>query len=365
MAIVALLVALVLPAMQRAREASRRMACVSNLRQLAVATLGFEVAKRHVPPGVQQSLFPTAPIFRGSSLFVHLLPWLEEAATAGAWIHADPLLNSSGGQGARTAVRLAVLLCPSDRIAVNPVAGQNGWFALTSFGGNGGTCSYPAADATCDGMFHTTGPASEPVANQQPVRLREVSDGTAHTILVGERSHTDANLEEFVSLGWTAPLATWGWWAPVVGRRAIGHVVLDTREQVNYRLPFGPANRSAASPPVSDGVSLAYHADRRFTAFGSEHADGANVAMADGRVLFLANDTDAMVLRALSTRSRAERRQIPGHVLGSARRFPLRGRQEQDVRAYPTPGRREPGRGFQPGRPFLQSARGHGRVRDA
>lgn len=306
MAIVGMLVALMLPAAQQAREASRRMACQSNLRQLAVATHGFEGAKQHVPPGVEQSLFPSAPIFRGSSLFVHLLPWLEEAAAAGTWIHADPLLNASGGQAARTAVRFAVLLCPADRIAVHPVAGQNGWFALTSFGGNGGSCSYPAADATCDGMFHTTGPASEPAANQRPVRMMQVSDGTTHTILVGERSHVDANLEEFAAVGWTAPLATWGWWAPVVGRRAIGHVVLDARASVNYRLPFGPATRRAASPPVSDGVSLAYHADRRFTAFGSEHADGANVAMVDGSVLVLADDTDAKVLQALATRSRTD-----------------------------------------------------------
>src|SRR5438309_502675 len=77
-AILSALMAVLLPAIQSAREASRRVQCQNNLRQLATATLNFESAKRQFPPGMHQVIFSNAPVYRGSSLFVHLLPQLEE-----------------------------------------------------------------------------------------------------------------------------------------------------------------------------------------------------------------------------------------------------------------------------------------------
>ena len=52
-------------------------------------------------------------------------------------------------------------------------------FALTSYGGNGGTYSYLPQQATADGVFHTTGEASDPTANQRPVRLKNIIDGAS------------------------------------------------------------------------------------------------------------------------------------------------------------------------------------------
>jgi prepilin-type processing-associated H-X9-DG protein len=302
-AITAALVALLTPAVQRAREASRQASCASNLRQLALAALGYESARRHVPPGVEQQVFAVAPVYRGTPLVVHLAPWLDEATVAGAWDHADPQANAQGGVLARTAVVLRGLVCPSDRLPANPVSSQGNWFALTSYGGNGGSCAYPATAATCDGMFHTTGSGAEPAVNQLPVRLTDVKDGASHTLFFGERSHVDDNLEAFATMGWTTSLSAWGCWAPAIGRRAIGHVVLDTRFGIDGRLPFGPTTRGSASPPVTDGVSLAYHADRRFVAYGAEHAGGVNVALVDGSVRPLVATADASIITSLGTRS--------------------------------------------------------------
>ncbi len=70
------------------------MQCQNNLRRLALATLNFESAARQFPPGVRQTLFTTAPVYRGSSLFVYVLPNIEEAKLRQAWDFTDPGNNT-------------------------------------------------------------------------------------------------------------------------------------------------------------------------------------------------------------------------------------------------------------------------------
>jgi prepilin-type processing-associated H-X9-DG protein len=189
---------------------------------------------------------------------------------------------------------------------VNPVLDQGWYYGLTSYGGNGGTRSYSPQFATTDGMFHTTGPASEPAANQRAVRLRDVSDGASQTLLFGERSHDDANLEQFAANGWTHSLKTWGWWGPSGGRKSIGHVTMSAMAEINYRIPFGPRGGGSANPPVTDGVSLSTYVDQRICAFGSEHPGGANLATVDGAVRFFTDNTSIVALHALATRAGGE-----------------------------------------------------------
>ena len=87
------------------------------------------------------------------------------------------------------------LVCPSDQIAQNPIVSATGnWtYALGSYGGNGGTRSYFPSSSTADGVFFTTGPASEPTLNQTAVGPEDITDGLSHTLLFGERSHYDPN----------------------------------------------------------------------------------------------------------------------------------------------------------------------------
>jgi prepilin-type N-terminal cleavage/methylation domain-containing protein/prepilin-type processing-associated H-X9-DG protein len=311
MAITGTLVALLLPAVQSAREASRRVQCQSNLRQLAVAALNFESGRRQFPPGLQQALFPAAPIYRGSSLFTYLLPQLEEKNLQQKWNFDDPLVNTVGGASARTATVLAVLLCPSDIIDQNPVQ-QNGWYSgLTSYGGNGGTRSYMPAQSTTDGIFHTTGPASEPNPNQRPVRLREVTDGASKTLLLGERNRNDPKFESFAAAGWNDSLKTWGAWGPSAGRKAAGQVIMSASSPINYQLPFDLAGAANASPPVNGATAFQDYAGMRLTAWGSNHPGGANLSLADGSVRFMADETSLAVLQALATRAGGEPIQAP------------------------------------------------------
>jgi prepilin-type N-terminal cleavage/methylation domain-containing protein/prepilin-type processing-associated H-X9-DG protein len=310
-AIVGALAALLLPAIQGARESGRRTQCQNNLRQLALATLNFESSQRQFPPGVEQVLFATAPVYRGSSLFVYLLPQMEETAVQQAWDFGDPQSNTLGGRAARTATVLPILVCPSDVIGQNPVVQQGWYYGLTSYGGNGGTRSFVPWSASTDGIFHTTGSASEPASGQHAVRLQMIADGTSKTVLLGERNHDDPNLELFVAQGWTQSLRTWGWWGPSGGRKAIGHVTMSAYSPINYQLPFVPATAANQSPPATDGVTFQEYVDRRFCAWGSNHPGGANFAFADGSGRFLADQTPLEVVRRLATRDGAETVEMP------------------------------------------------------
>lgn len=302
-AILGVLVALLLPAVQAARESARRSQCLNNLQQLAVAALSYEAAHREYPPGVQQSIFTSAPVYRGSTLFVYLSDRLEQESVEQSWNFDDPMKNTLGGRGALTATVIPAFLCPSDLLSENPIAQASLYYALTSYGGNGGTRSYFPAEATTDGMFHTTGPASEPLPHQRPVKMKDIADGASATLLFGERSHADENFETFAAKGWAQSLTTWGWWGAAGGRRSIGHVSLSAQAPINYQIPFTPETAAQTDPPVNDGVSFAVYGDRRASAYGSQHPGGANFAFSDGSARLLPDKMPLEVLRSLATRA--------------------------------------------------------------
>ncbi len=147
--------------------------------------------------------FPTAPRVRGWSLYVQLLPYFDQAPLYSQWDFANPIANESNGN---TAVILPVLLCPSATIPQNPYTKSSGAkYALTSYGGNGGTQSHPPASISGDGIFAGTGPAitTPPTVQHGLVRIRDVIDGTSSTILFGERSHFDPNYDTFFANGYS------------------------------------------------------------------------------------------------------------------------------------------------------------------
>jgi prepilin-type processing-associated H-X9-DG protein len=251
------------------------------------------------PPGQMRiSGFPTTPRVRGFSLFVHLLPQLEQTPLFNRWNFSDPLDNTVGTT-ANTAVILNSLLCPSDLVKQNPIVSGVRYYGLTSYGGNGGTQSHPPASISSDGMFFATGPASPGFTE---VRDAEVIDGLSNTLLFGERDHDDRNYDTFFAAGWTIePMGWWGWWAPSGGAFGLSDVTLSTLAPINYRLGFDFARK-----PADAGSQAAFTANYdalRVGAYGSKHPGGANFAMADGSVRFLKQTIALPVLRALGTRA--------------------------------------------------------------
>jgi prepilin-type N-terminal cleavage/methylation domain-containing protein/prepilin-type processing-associated H-X9-DG protein len=304
-AIIGVLVSLLLPAVQAAREAARRTQCASQQRQLGLASLNYVSAKGELPPGIEQWYFNTAVSHRGVPLFAYLLPYFEQGTMLADWDYVDPIHNSDQGANSNTAAVIPLLICPSDEIPQNPIImpARDWYYALTSYGGNGGTRSYFPQQSTADGLFHTTGEASEPANNQVAVEPRAITDGLSNTIAFGERTHLDPNYQTFNDAGWGEPLLEWGWWGASTSRKMIGHVSMSAHAPFNYQLPFDYAGRNGQSPSAAAFADFQYYVDLRISAFGSNHPGGANFCFADGILRFLTTETDRSLQLALCTRA--------------------------------------------------------------
>lgn len=299
-AILAILVGLLLPAVQRARESARRLKCQNNLRQIAQAAHNFEGVHRRYPPGVYMLTFAATPRFRGVTLFVYLAPYLEQENITREWDLNDPLMNTvlpGPGTAARTATVVPTYVCPSDLIPQNPVdTGSSRWYALTSYGGNGGSRSYEPQFAANDGVFFVIGPGSQTAPQAQALRIADITDGLSTTAFFGERSHVDPN-NDAAAATVTPPsgsfanrMANIGYWANSGGRLAAGDVTMSAFVPINYQVP---------PPPAATYADM----ERRVNAFGSLHAGGANFALCDGSVRFVRETITLDALRQLCVRN--------------------------------------------------------------
>ena len=307
-AIIAILIGLLLPAVQKVREAANRARCTNHLKQIALSAHNYHGAMQSFPPGVNQLSFAAAPKYRGVTLFVYLAPYLEQDALSKDWNLSDPLVNTTlpaPGPTAKTATKVPILLCPSDVISgPNPVdSGSNRWYALTSYGGNGGARSFDPMSATNDGVFHVIGPGSQTDPTGKPVKVALISDGLSNTALFGERSHVDPNNDTAAAVvvppsgQFVNPMGSVGWWANSGGRLAAGDVTMSAFAPLNYRVPGNPPTTYAGFLPLYE---------LRVNAFGSQHPGGANFAVADGAVRFVRDAIPAATLRRFCVRDDGE-----------------------------------------------------------
>jgi len=304
-AIIGVLVALLLPAVQAAREAARRMQCSNNLKQLALGAQNYHDRLRSFPPGTLAKTFAAAPKSRSTALLVFLLNEMEQSSLRNELDPHDPYVNITNGLAGTV---LPVIVCPSDVIPQNPVPQGTppNLYGVTSYAGNGGTggtyyrfygyCKSVATQST-DGMFCETGPNSAPVAGQDSVRMSDVLDGTSNTLLFGERSHVDPAFDVAAAAnGGQQVIGQYGFWHSA-GGLAIVDATLTTLPPLNYRTdPNEVWNTSACL---------------RTNAFGSLHPGGANFGLVDGSVQFFADSIEMTVYRALSTRAGGEIAQVP------------------------------------------------------
>ncbi|MBN9121291.1 MAG: DUF1559 domain-containing protein [Planctomycetes bacterium] len=309
-AIIAVLIGLLLPAVQKVREAAARMKCTSHLKQIALAAHNYHDANDRFPGATL-----TGP--RYSSLFVELLPFIEQDPLYRQWDFVNVSTNYAGS-APRAGVVISVYVCPS-----HPLQHGGSSPALTTYGGNGGTKVYPASRATLDGMFHTTGALSEPAANQSGVRMTDVTDGTSNTILFGERVVGDAALDSYLNAPTSIfqpqpnpPIqisAGYALWAPPPGPNACSGL-LSAEVPIGYRQPTAwqppppppPGLPPTPPPPIIWEPDLKLSWWGRMGAYGSYHTGGVNVARADGSVRFLSNATAVQALAAMSTRNGSE-----------------------------------------------------------
>ncbi len=266
--ILGILFALLLPAVQAAREAARRSSCAFNLRQVALATTNYADAWGSLPAGVHFTFnYSTA------SQHVAILPFLEQAALFNA-VNFDWLIWSA----ANTTVmgqRLSVLQCPSDPMSstIDTYRGDllfepgHEFFyyqpfdvAYTSYAGNAGTWYHHSRDLSrltqCNGLFY----------RGSSTRLASITDGLSNTIFYAE--HDVSVLSDDTERIVEGPQWAGGWY---------GSTIFTSFYPIN---PRGKVNDE-----YGDGLCRAF-----IGAASSRHPGGANVAFVDGSVKFI-NDT--------------------------------------------------------------------------
>ena len=296
-AIIGLLVALLLPAVQVAREAARRAQCTNNLKQIGLALHMYHDVQGTFPPGCM-----APPQYNGGlggwGFLMLLLPNLEQGALYNAANFDVNVLLPSQQTVKQTS--LAVFLCPSeggsDRVDVGYLGaplvapgievpgqyvGSAGSMRLwRPLGGN-----MFEIDGAGDGVFFLgTG-----------IALRDILDGTSQTLLVGERSRAIADATRFGTDTTSQVFCTKSSW-PV--RSCVSDVffVLGRTAAPASDYPAGvPGDLSA---PNARGAGP--------DGFSSRHPGGCNFLLGDGSVRFLRETIAPTIFRALSTRMGGE-----------------------------------------------------------
>ncbi len=303
-AIIGVLVALLLPAVQAAREAARRSQCANNARQLALAIHNYESSKRAVP----ENFRPSGNTFNLSNYITigwmqGILPYVEQGPLFARINQKAPSLS-----GPNLAVALTVIpnfLCPSDQTNENgllakrsdyyssgadyeskPLAVTNykacsgsnwnwGDFAVVMTTG-GKNASSPDGLLHCNGLIcsSTFGGAPSVLADADAnrTRFKQIEDGLSNTFAIGE----------------AVPAATpWNWWFG--NNTAVATCAL-------------PMNKQVLLPDYL--ADYAYWTEAY--GFNSWHPGGGHMAMCDGSLTFVADSIDLNVYRSLSTISAGE-----------------------------------------------------------
>src|SRR5262245_11703836 len=183
--VIGLLIALLLPAVQSAREAARRAQCINNLQQIGLALHNYHSSHQTFPPGYMSNFDAsgndTGPGWGWAAM---LLPQMEQKSLFDAINFTTPI-EASSNQTSRLMV-IGGFLCPSDSV---PPA----WWAMVR-----DTSGVPTrricqvASANYVGVYGTSDPGIDGDGifyRDGPIGLRDITDGTAQTIAVGERSH--------------------------------------------------------------------------------------------------------------------------------------------------------------------------------
>ncbi len=304
-AIIGILVALLLPAVQAAREAARRMSCTNNLKQVTLALHNFHDTYKKFPPS---ALYPVGATGDGWSIQARLLPFLEQGN-----IHDLIDYNASyATQPNITQLRVDAYLCPSE---VNDRARPDG--ALThyplNYGVNVGTWFVfdPNTQQSGNGL---TGPNAQ-------TRMASLTDGTSNTLAFAEVKAYNPYLRDGgTPSGANQPLPATPAAAAGYGgdfKSNSGHTEwVDGRvHQSGFTATFPP---NMLVPHSNGGVN--YDVDFNSSREGkttnqvtyaavtarSYHPGGVNASLADGSVRFVAETIDAAMWRSAATRDGGE-----------------------------------------------------------
>jgi prepilin-type N-terminal cleavage/methylation domain-containing protein/prepilin-type processing-associated H-X9-DG protein len=298
-AIVVVLIGLLLPAVQKVRQAASRIKCANNLKQMALACHTFHDAYDRLPTnsiGLRHSEGVTYwPFHMQVAMYMeeHNLAEQFAAVQMGKTVTEATAALGLGGREAPQARTPHSMLCPSDpsggliEAPANATYPEGRFFGLTSYGVNAGAGSAPK-DA---------GPFS--CCSDDKLPLTGIADGTSTTILLGERDNFEPYWGLFITtLNWAEWQQKYGY---VGGVWFTNYVYQEAVVEINFRLTEAIATAASTNPAVFNQ----YYSPRQ-RAYGSLHPGGANLAFSDGSVRFVRDSITLVTLKALSTRDGGE-----------------------------------------------------------
>jgi prepilin-type N-terminal cleavage/methylation domain-containing protein/prepilin-type processing-associated H-X9-DG protein len=325
-AIIGILVALLLPAIQAAREAARRSDCINRIRQIALAALNYETAQKRMPSHGDVRLLPNGAFGGALSSQARLLPYMEEQAVQNL-VDQDAHWRDAVNKVARE-TPLPFFRCPSGRnielnvMDLNPEVDEQNNLRCHYVGNMGarpgpilhddGTLSVSidcpsSSGSRSSGSFdwpmstylqHGCGPRDGDgltaingiIFPLSKLSLAKITDGTSKTIMYGELSW-DVGPEGIWIIGSTSKNAG--------NMVSSSHGYVANTKAVRYAINERKHREPDNAPDVPGALYCAWTEE----SFGSNHPGGANIVMCDGSAAFLRDDLDVDVLRRMASRA--------------------------------------------------------------
>lgn len=305
-AIIGILIALLLPAVQAAREAARRSQCTNNLKQIGLALQNYHDQNQTFPFGVRNQGW-------GPSFYVGLLPYMEQTALYQKYDMIGPNNGYLGGNTYLNSivanVRIPALKCPS-----SPLPLLNGGYWLNHYVGISGAVSQPplfaetrqkTCCACCAGSGTNGGVNSGIIAGggilvpNETITIAQATDGTSNVAAVGETSDwawdnlttpgtpTRKHIEPGYLYGWTMGTNSGGTLSAgnYGGERAFNLTTIMYQPGTNNYSLAGIGDDHGSNHPLL-----------------SAHPAGSVLVFADGHAAFLSNDVNLIILKQLVTR---------------------------------------------------------------
>ena len=330
-AIIAILIGLLLPAVQKVREAAARAKCSNNLKQLALAAHNFESANMFLPAGRGRAALPAYDQGSNPSVQAVLLSYMEQGNKYNQFnfdrdINGDPVNAAGRNQD------VASYLCPSDGSTkvVDYGGGDGPYGRLNYFASVGATAERDNKGDSKSGIF--SGPAYNgmPAAPQFPKgrTIVGITDGSSNTVMFAEVRRGTLTTSDSGQRDDTTIMESSGTWNKYDGRalggcfgaltnqfsssRAVGlqyYRDFYTSSMYNHTLPPNWSRKNPTAQnhgcymlPLTDAGGF----NNMHIPAGSYHTGGVNASMADGSVRFFRDSIDFTAWQSLGSANGGE-----------------------------------------------------------
>jgi prepilin-type N-terminal cleavage/methylation domain-containing protein/prepilin-type processing-associated H-X9-DG protein len=275
-AIIGILVALLLPAIQSARESARRVQCVNNLKQVGLAAINHENVRKHYAVRTEST-------FRDGTWITAVMPYMEETNLHDQWKQLIKVSASTSSVAARAllATPIVSLYCPSRRPAAAYPTSGGMLTAHSDYALNGGASNRPDEfNIKWPGIWQTATPGRSGMnaGKFKQIRYKDIKDGLSKTYMISEKAMSAFNYSNGRDQGDNSSI---------------------------YECRMGNCVRWAKRVPVHDQMER--ESCWSCHSFGSAHPASFNAVFCDGSVHSLTYDISFATHAALASRAAADK----------------------------------------------------------